>query len=227
MKQWIGAALSIFIMLALPGWACTPTVSAEQLGTDDIARSVVLLRNSTDDMPRGAGFIVSDRHIVTADHLAENDLVAEFYDGERRGVETVQRHVAGLDVGILEVAVPDGYRPLPISCRRTRRGDRVRTVGHPVPILWAFASGRVASHRSTSPGDTDINIDLNIGRGNSGSPVVDDSGYVVGVIRGYLTQHSPLSQLPVWVMLGYAYVAPTEIMCSADLPFPVNREDGS
>lgn len=154
----------------------------------------------------GAGFIYDDSgHIVTANHvLAGADRVSVvFKDGDRYEAEVIGRD-GFTDTAVLRImgdnttAPTQTVRPSaePVTLGNSsalRIGDRVVTIGYPFASKIAMTSGIV--------GQTDyllyfpflgysvpntIETDLAVNPGNSGGPLVNMRGEVVGMIYGRL-----------------------------------------
>jgi serine protease Do len=131
----------------------------------------------------GAGTIWrSDGLIVTNDHVvpfgrAEIRLV----DG-RTAIGQVVARDPGNDLAVIEVGLS---ALLAVETRRdpVRPGELVMAIGHPFGVRHAVALGIV----STTTGSVEgferplIRADVPIGPGNSGGPLVDASGRVVGI----------------------------------------------
>jgi S1-C subfamily serine protease len=158
----------------------------------------------------GAGFIYDDSgHIVTANHvLAGADRVSVvFEDGDRYEAEVIGRD-GFTDTAVLRIsddnttALGETARPLaePVTLGNSsalRIGDRIVTIGYPFASKIAMTSGIV--------GQTDyllyfpflgysvpntIETDVAVNPGNSGGPLVNMRGEVVGMIYGRLNPPS-------------------------------------
>jgi len=85
------------------------------------------------------------------------------------------------DLALLKVDARD-LEPLPMSDSESlRRGDIVFAVGCPMGICGTITQGRVAN-LGVTVGDVGlIMMDLTITHGSSGGPLLNESGYVVGI----------------------------------------------
>jgi serine protease Do len=145
-----------------------------------LSRSVVEVRSGNGF---GAGTIWrSDGLIVTNNH------VVPFGRAEVRladGTSTIGQVLArdpGNDLAVIEVAL----RGLPsVDVRRdpVRTGELVMAIGHPFGVRHAAALGIVTTPIGTVEGFERplIRADVPIGPGNSGGPLVDAIGRVVGI----------------------------------------------
>lgn len=138
----------------------------------------------------GTGFFVSrDGHLMTNDHVVDGckELSAKpTADREHRPAELVGTDKPD-DLAVIRYsqpapAVAEFRRPIELQY-----GNKVAVIGHPLHGLVAikpiFVTGKVrefAPERLSRWGR--FAIDADIRRGNSGGPVIDDRGYVVGVV---------------------------------------------
>ena len=143
------------------------------------------------DMPRaesvGSGFIVdASGLIVTSHHVvkAAESVTVTLQDGRK-----LEARVAGIDsrtdLALLEV---DAGESLPVvefgDSDRTRIGDWVVAVGNPFGLGGTVTAGIVSGRGrdiGSGPYDDYLQLDAPINRGNSGGPLFDRSGRVVGV----------------------------------------------
>ena len=92
-----------------------------------------------------------------------------------------------LDLALLSVGpVPSDIRPLRLgSSREVSPGTRVLAIGHPEQGgLWTLTSGIVSARINDLggvPGKEAFQTDASINRGNSGGPLLDRRGEVIGV----------------------------------------------
>jgi serine protease Do len=141
----------------------------------------------------GSGFIISaDGYIVTNNHVvapARPDAVVEqitvtLADRTEFEAEVVGRDVAS-DIALLKVTPT---RPLPFvrfgDSTRTRVGDWVLAIGNPFGLGGTVTAGIVSAlHRNIGAGlyDRYIQTDTAINSGNSGGPMFDLNGNVIGI----------------------------------------------
>lgn len=135
----------------------------------------------------GSGFIVDPRGlIVTNNHVVQNadEITVTLHDGrkfeaELRGVDE------NTDLALLSISAED---PLPFAefgdSDAVRVGDWVIAVGNPFGLGGTVTAGIVSARgRDIRSGllDDFLQIDAPINRGNSGGPLFDTAGRVVGV----------------------------------------------
>jgi serine protease Do len=131
----------------------------------------------------GAGTIWrSDGLIVTNDHVAQADRVwVGLADGRTAVGEVVARDPRN-DLAVVSI----GLSGLPAVTPRiapVRPGELALALGHPFGVRYAAALGIVAttSAPASETGRQLIQADVRLGPGNSGGPLVDAIGLVIGV----------------------------------------------
>jgi serine protease Do len=135
----------------------------------------------------GSGSIVdSNGLIVTNRHVIDNayEITVTLQDGTTHNARLLGKGL-GFDLAILKVDV--GY-PLPAikigDSDRVRVGDRVLAIGNPLGLKGTVTSGIVSAlHRDLygTPYNQFIQVDAAINHGNSGGPLFNVKGEVVGV----------------------------------------------
>jgi serine protease Do len=135
----------------------------------------------------GSGFIIrSDGQIVTNHHVVSgaDAITVTLADGQRFEAEIVGSDPL-TDIALLRVEADD---PLPIvdfgASKDLRVGDEVIAVGNPFGLGGTVTSGIVSAlsrNINAGPFDDFIQTDAAINRGNSGGPLFDSEGDVIGV----------------------------------------------
>ena len=135
----------------------------------------------------GSGFVIdASGLVVTSNHVVKgaDSVTVTLQDGRK-----LEARVVGTDpktdLALLEV---DADEPLPAvefgNSERTRVGDWVVAVGNPFGLGGTVTAGIVSGRGrdiGSGPYDDFLQIDAPINRGNSGGPLFDRSGRVVGV----------------------------------------------
>ncbi len=127
-----------------------------------------------------AGFIVTNHHVVSD---AEK-IVVTFADGRQLDARVVGDD-SQMDLALLEV---DAGEPLPYvafgDSDAVRVGEWVLAIGNPFGLGGSASAGIVSARGRdirSGPYDDYLQIDAPINRGNSGGPVFDSAGRVIGV----------------------------------------------
>jgi len=135
----------------------------------------------------GSGFIVSaDGYIVTNNHVIDkaDEIVIELFSGVELDAKVIGRDTK-TDIALLKVEADE---PLPFvafgDSDISRVGDWVLAIGNPLGQGFSVSAGIIsANNRSlrSGPYDDFIQTDAAINRGNSGGPLFNMDGDVIGV----------------------------------------------
>jgi S1-C subfamily serine protease len=139
----------------------------------------------------GSGFVVSsDGEIVTNEHVVEgaSSISVKFWNGRSYTAHVVESD-ASLDLAVLKVSAPSSeLRPLALGDSSTASvGDSVVAIGSPFGLQETVTSGIVSAlHRQISGTNNAtianaIQTDAAINHGNSGGPLLNAQGQVIGV----------------------------------------------
>ncbi|WEF23315.1 Do family serine endopeptidase [Paracoccus sp. S3-43] len=140
----------------------------------------------------GSGFVISaDGFIVTNNHVIEgaDEIEIEFYSGETLPAKVIGTD-PNTDVALLKVESGD---PLPFvefgNSDDARVGDWVLALGNPLGQGFSASSGIVSARNRELSGTYDdyLQTDAAINRGNSGGPLFNLKGEVVGVNTAILS----------------------------------------
>lgn len=143
----------------------------------------------------GSGFIIDSSGLaVTNNHVIENadDITVTLHDG-REFKATVRGRDRETDLAVLQLDTGGVRLPsVPFGdSDRSRVGDWVIAVGNPFGLGGSVTVGIIsARNRNINSGDFDdfIQTDAAINRGNSGGPLFDLSGKVIGVNTAIFSQ---------------------------------------
>jgi S1-C subfamily serine protease len=145
-----------------------------------LEQSVVVVRTPDG---HGSGFVVSrEGHIMTNQHVVGGaEKVKLVFSNGRQVDGAVVSKEPRRDVALIQADLA-GVKPLPISSQRPPVGADVYTYG--APLLEEYSGtlrkGIVSSYREER-GQEFIQSDAGVNPGNSGGPLLDDSGNVVGI----------------------------------------------
>jgi serine protease Do len=196
---WIASILIGGLAIPTAGSAADPIDSSDSAMLQQVMPGVVdlalwKLRQSTTagGEPRrvrthGSGFIVDPTGIiVTNKHVTDDavDITVVFSTGERVTGKLIA--VAPMvDLAIIKVEVD---HPLPTlrwgNSGNLRVGDHVFAVGNPLGLGASVSSGIISALNrdiQDTPFDHYLQIDAAINHGNSGGPLLDAHGEVIGV----------------------------------------------
>ncbi len=154
-------------------------------------------RNREGDRPRrtsalGSGFVISeDGYVVTNNHVIESadEIVIEFFSGKELPAEVIGTDPK-TDIALLKVTADE---PLPFvkfgDSNTAKVGDWVMAMGNPLGQGFSVSAGIVSARNRELSGTYDdyIQTDAAINRGNSGGPLFNMDGDVIGVNTAILS----------------------------------------
>jgi putative serine protease PepD len=153
-----------------------------------------------DTTATGTGFVVDGKgHIVTAAHVVDgaSSITVTFQDGTTRKATLLGTDNA-TDVAVLSVD-PSGLtlRPLTLgSSASLNVGDPVAAIGDPFTYQRSMSTGIVSGLDRTISAPNGFTVahaiqtDASLNPGNSGGPVLDASGKVIGIVDQIATNGS-------------------------------------
>ena len=160
----------------------------------------------------GSGFVINeDGHIVTNNHVIEDaDLIeVTFPNGDTYEADLIGRDPA-TDIAVLKI---DTGRPMPFvkwgDSDTSEVGEWVIAIGNPFGYSGSVAAGIIsARNRDISHGSYDdfLQTDVAINRGNSGGPLFNMDGEVIGVNTAILS--------PTGYSVGISFSVPSELAVS-------------
>lgn len=246
-------------LILIFGLLIATSIFAGSLNKETVERvkkaTVFLLMESTNNtsvinpIGRGtcSGFVINDKgYIVTNYHCVHNAtrLKLAFYDKDDWNVYEVK--IIGIDplADVAVIHIPSRKKPLPYlkwSLEEPWDGMDVFAVGHPFGMAWTISKGIISSNKRTirSPYVRFLQTDTAINTGNSGGPLVNTAGNVVG-INSLIVNPQPQPKVHAGVALalrnddakeivdvlvtGKEFVRPIIGVQLADLN-PLNREN--
>jgi serine protease Do len=140
----------------------------------------------------GSGFVISeDGFIVTNNHVIESadEIIIEFFSGEELPAKVIGTD-PNTDIALLKV---EAEEPLPFvsfgDSDTARVGDWVMAMGNPLGQGFSVSAGIVSQRGRALSGAYDdyIQTDAAINRGNSGGPLFNMDGEVIGVNTAILS----------------------------------------
>ncbi len=159
-------------------------------------------RNDDGARPRrssalGSGFVISeDGYVVTNNHVIEgaDEILIEFFPGEGQPARELPAKVIGTDpntdIALLKVEADQPLAFVPFGNSDTARvGDWVIAMGNPLGQGFSVSAGIVSARNRALSGTYDdyIQTDAAINRGNSGGPLFNMDGQVIGVNTAILS----------------------------------------
>ncbi len=157
----------------------------------------------------GSGFVIDETGlIVTNNHVIADadEIVANFADGRKLTAEVIGVDER-TDLALIKVASPAQMKPVRFGrSERLRVGDWVLAIGNPFGFGGSVTAGIVSAldrNINTGPYDHYIQTDASINRGNSGGPLFNIEGEVVGINTAIMS--------PTGGSIGIGFAVPSEI----------------
>ncbi len=177
---------------------------------EDAQRSVVQVRSGSRGAGAGViwdagGLVLTNDHVVRTGHRSRNVRVV-LRDGRSFAADVV-KHSRSLDLGLLRLRdVSDDLPTIPVGDSDALRvGELVYAVGHPWGRLGAVTAGIVSglgAARGGGSGTRYVQSDVALAPGNSGGPLLNARGEVVGInamVFGRLALSIPSNAASAWV----------------------------
>lgn len=161
----------------------------------------------------GSGFVIDAKEglIVTNTHVIEgaDEIVINFSDGSRLKVDRVVGKDGKTDLALLKVT-PTAKKPLKAvrfgSSETLRVGDWVMAIGNPFGLGGSVTVGIISAKArdiNSGPYDDYLQTDAAINKGNSGGPLFNMNGEVVGVNTAIIS--------PTGGSIGIGFAVPSDI----------------
>jgi serine protease Do len=154
-------------------------------------------RTFTSSMGLGSGVLIKDDVILTAAHVVANaeQIMVQFFDGEEITAETFRMsRIADVALIRLDRVPTDPHVAVVGNSDEMRIGDEVFVVGAPMGLPYSLSrgviSGKHAEHGLSNDGKMMefFQTDAAINTGNSGGPMYNYDGEVIGIVSSILTR---------------------------------------
>lgn len=148
---------------------------------DDSVRSVVTIRT---DKSQGTGFIISNEgYIVTNYHVVQNANTAIIITSDNKNhAVTLVGYDSELDIALLKIS--ENYPELELAdSNKISVGEKVIAIGNPLGLQFSVSQGIVSAVHRPGPNGLNayIQIDAALNPGNSGGPLINKDGKVIGI----------------------------------------------
>lgn len=162
----------------------------------------------------GSGFVIDGKEglIVTNNHVIEDadEIVINFADGTRLKVEKIVGRDLTSDLALLKVKSPKELPAVSFgSSSATDVGDWVLAIGNPFGLGGSVSVGIIsAKSRNINSGvyDDYLQTDAAINKGNSGGPLFNMKGEVIGVNTAIIS--------PTGGSIGIGFAVPSDTVAS-------------
>ncbi|HEV8587532.1 MAG TPA: tetratricopeptide repeat-containing serine protease family protein [Pyrinomonadaceae bacterium] len=155
----------------------------------------------------GSGFFIRPGEVVTNMHVIKGAQRVEIHtlDGKGRtypvpGALVIDEEA---DLALLSVNLPEEKsRPLPLSTSLPEEGEQIFLIGNPLRLEGSVSDGIVSAVREVPDVGRIIQITAPVSHGNSGSPLFNMRGQVIGIVTVKVTNGQNIN-----LALGAARIA--------------------
>lgn len=163
----------------------------------------------------GSGFVIDPTgYIVTNNHVIEgaDDIEINFANGSKLKAKLVGKDTK-TDLAVLKVEPKTPLKAVPFGdSRKMRIGDWVMAIGNPFGLGGSVSVGIISARGrniNAGPYDNFIQTDAAINRGNSGGPLFNMAGEVIGINTAIIS--------PSGGSIGIGFSVPTELAANVVL----------
>jgi serine protease Do len=196
----------IFEVYSIPAieFLKTSTKLSQQENIAAYKKSVVVIQSATS---KGTGFsISSDGTILTNYHVVEgNDTVNVFFPDEGRFTANVVHIYPSVDLAVLEVKGKD-FPYLELAEQTTfADNEAINFIGNPLSFKGIANEGTIIDYIQLTDWDVPVvMMKAPVYRGNSGSPVLNSKGLVIGIVFATL-DHELYGKVGLFVPIDEFY----------------------
>lgn len=212
----------IAIILFVLAMILASSLSAYAIGfdTEEVYNSVFVIYSGNS---MGSGFAIGENCIITNAHVINNqyDVIIETYGGEMK-----RAFIVALDerIDIAVIGVADAtFTPLRVADLSTVSvGDDVYAIGAPNSLAFTLTKGVVSSKERLVSRQKFIQTDAAINTGNSGGPLLNDAGEVIGVNSYKMSDSEGIGlAIPIDVVVSFLETGEIELNESGNVVEPV------
>lgn len=132
------------------------------------------------------GYVLTNAHVVldqpfVRGFIGDSPIVYEF---EVKASGTVM----GLDLALIELLEDASFNTLPFAENHLELGETVFAIGNPKNLGMSISKGTISRIK-----ENEYQLDMTLNPGNSGGPVINEKGEVVGIVSYLLEEVNGLS----------------------------------
>jgi len=229
--KWVAAGVALILVAVLGLWALPSGEEDTAAGEGESAATLLTTEQIVDaaapstvsltcGQSVGSGFFVAADTVLTNAHVlcAEGDSVQVHFPDGRELAGSVRQRDADVDLAIVHVP---GANAVPLTLADAtglRTGERIVVIGTPLGMAQTVHEGIVSHFGRNLFGVSYIQVDANVNPGNSGGPLLNQRGEVVGVVS---MKNAAGEGLGFALPINYAYAAETPLVHAS---IPVSAE---
>ena len=167
------------ILFALGLAALTLTGCGQEAKPSQSSVMVKLSNGHGTGVHTSAGFILTAAHVV-----GTTPTVTVIEKDGTKTLADVRWTSKRQDIALLKPRMEIETAKSALHCRDVVQGEPIYTIGNPQPEFFAYTRGFVATSKPETKGMWHdlITMDMTIVPGNSGGPVYDADGFLVGIV---------------------------------------------
>mgnify|MGYP001416681009 CR=1 FL=1 len=158
----------------------------------------------------GSGFVIDGKEgiVVTNNHVIEgaDEIIINFHDGSKLKVDKVLGRDAKTDLAVLKVSPKKPLVDVKFGSSATMKvGDWVMAIGNPFGLGGSVTLGIISAKQrdiNSGPYDDFLQTDAAINKGNSGGPLFNMQGEVIGVNTAIIS--------PTGGSIGIGFAVPSD-----------------
>jgi serine protease Do len=158
----------------------------------------------------GSGFVIDGKEglVVTNNHVIDGDdeIIINFHDGSKLKVDKVIGRDSKADVALLKVTPTKVLPDIKFGSSTIMKvGDWVMAIGNPFGLGGTVTAGIISAKQrdiNSGPYDDFIQTDAAINKGNSGGPLFNMSGEVIGINTAIIS--------PTGGSIGIGFAVPSD-----------------
>jgi serine protease Do len=159
----------------------------------------------------GSGVIVGNGYIITAGHVATGAKTVKIESKDGRSYDADVLWVnETYDIAMLRAPVALVGGGAALDCRSAKTGEAIYATGNPLELNFVTSYGRIAGdERSLGPWKSVLVTDISTVPGQSGGPVFEADGRVIGITVGVVT----LPTATGVTLTGFGTIVPASTVC--------------
>ncbi len=165
------------------------------------------------------GLMLTNNHVVTLDSDTVGDLMVKFHNDSKSYKAKVIGRSSAYDVALIQVDAPNKkFIPIPFGNSDTLKvGQKAIAMGNPFGLEFSVTEGIVSATGRTFEGKENlasnvIQTDAAVNPGNSGGPLLNSSGEVIGINTAILSPGTSMSGTGQFA--GIAFAVPSNLVQS-------------
>ena len=161
----------------------------------------------------GSGFVIDPEGLIaTNNHVIDgaDEIIINFHDGTKLKVEKVIGRDTKTDIALLKVNPKKPLKAVPLgSSAKMQVGDWVMAIGNPFGLGGSVTLGIISAKQrdiNSGPYDDYLQTDAAINKGNSGGPLFNMDGEVIGINTAIIS--------PTGGSIGIGFSVPSDTVLS-------------